>query len=68
MKILHRLSYFIIVPVAVLFILLNVAIIYFISLIKWVFTEKCNTETISKKIENLYINQFIELLEKYYPL
>ena len=68
MKILHRLSYFIIVPVAVLFILLNVAIIYFISLIKWVFTGKWNTETISKKIENLYINQFIELLEKYYPL
>lgn len=68
MKILHRLSYLIVIPFATLIILLTAAIIYLISILNWIFTGKWIVEAIGTKFENWYINRFFELLEKYYPL
>lgn len=68
MKILHRLSYLIVVPLTLFIVLLSVGIVYLISILNWIFTGKWIVEEIRTKFEKWYIDRFFELLEKYYPL
>lgn len=66
MKILHRLSYIVVVPLAVMAMVLFVILYKLYSVIKWVVTGIPISSTYNAYF--IYTEKFISILDKYYPL